>query len=79
MTKMQNLTVQLDAETIRKARLLAVQRSTSISRLVAGEIERLVGDVERYEIAKRRALATLEQGFDMGGGPLPSRDELHER
>jgi hypothetical protein len=74
-----NLTVQLDVDVIRKARILAAQRSTSVSRLVAEEIERLVGDADRYDQARRRALARLETGFHLGGGPLPPRDELYER
>lgn len=79
MSVKRNLTIQLDAEVIRKARLLAVQRSTSVSRLVAEELERLVGEEERYRLACRRALADLDRGFRLGGGQLPSRDELHER
>jgi post-segregation antitoxin (ccd killing protein) len=79
MAAKQNLTVQLDAETIRKARILAAERSTSISKMVAEEIERLVGRDEAYRRARDEAIAELERGFDMGGGPLPTRDELHER
>lgn len=75
----QNLTVQLDAETIRKARVLAAERSTSISRLVAEEIERLVGKDEAYKRVRDEAIAELMKGYNMGGGPLPTRDELHER
>ncbi|MBX3030440.1 MAG: hypothetical protein KF809_09790 [Chloroflexi bacterium] len=75
-----NLTVELDVETIRKAKVLAAQRDTSVSRLVADEIERLVGDAEAYERAKADALEMLDRGFDLGSnGVLVSRDELHER
>jgi predicted transcriptional regulator len=74
-----NLTVQLDAETIRKAKILAAQRSMSISKLVAQEIERLVGEEDAYLAAQAEALATLKHGFHLGGGLLPPRDDLHER
>lgn len=47
-----NLTVQLDDETLAKARVLAARRSTSVSKLVAQEIERLVGQDESYQRAK---------------------------
>lgn len=73
------LTIQLDAEILRKARVLAVNRSVSLSRLVAQELERLVGDEEQYQTACRQALADLETGFHLGGGQLPSREELHAR
>lgn len=75
-----NLTVELDVETIRKAKVLAAQRDTSVSRLVADEIERIVGDADEYERAKAKALYWLEHGLDIRThGVHVSRDELHER
>jgi predicted DNA-binding protein len=74
-----NLTVRLNRETIRKAKVLAAKRSTSISGLVAQQIEVLVGEDEAYELAKRQALELLEKGFDLGGKIRASRDEWHER
>jgi hypothetical protein len=74
-----NLTVQLDEATIGKARVLAARRSTSVSRLVADEITRLVEDDDRYHRARVIALRQLNRGFHMGGGPLPDRESLHER
>lgn len=75
----QNLTVRLERETIRKAKILAAKRSTSISGLIARQIEVLIGEEEAYENAKRQALALLDKGFDLGGEIRASRDELHER
>jgi len=77
--KKQNVTVSLEREIVQKAKVLAARRSTSISGLLADQIIALVDDEDSYERAKRGALAALEHGFDMGGGPLPGRDELHER
>jgi hypothetical protein len=74
-----NLTVQLDEVTIQRARVLAARRSTSISGLVAVEIERLVEEDDAYERAKAEALAQLSRGFHLGAGPLPDREALHER
>jgi hypothetical protein len=74
-----NLTVQLDEAVIDKARVVAARRSTSVSRLVAEEITRLVGDDDRYQQAKTTALAQLAGGFHLGGGELPDRDALHDR
>lgn len=75
----QNLTVRLERETIRKAKILAAKRSTSISGLLARQIEVLIGEEEAYENAKRQALSFLDKGFDLGGEIRASRDELHER
>lgn len=75
----QNLTITLDKQTIRKAKVLAARKSSSISGLVARQIEMLVGEDEAYERAERRAIALLDEGFHMGGLKPISRDELHER
>jgi hypothetical protein len=75
-----NLTVRLEDDTIHKARILAAKRATSISKLVAGEIDRLVREDEAYEQARVEALADLESGFDLGSeGRLPPREAAHER
>lgn len=78
MANRQNLTVQLDRNLIRKARILAARRDTSVSRLVASELERLVGDDEAYQVARRSALSFLRRGFHLGGKRV-RRDALHER
>jgi len=75
----QNVTIRLDRKTIQSAKILAARSSTSLSTLLARQIERLVGDEETYERAKRQALALLDQGFDLGGKGPVSRDELHKR
>jgi hypothetical protein len=75
----QNLTISLDRQTIRMAKILAARRSTSISGLLARQIEMLVGEEEAYERAERQATSLLDQGFHLGGVIRASRDELHER
>jgi hypothetical protein len=75
----QNLTISLDRQTIQKAKIIAARRSTSISGLVACQIEILVGEEEAYERAQRQASTLLDQGFHLGGVIRVSRDELHER
>jgi len=78
-TGKQNLTISLDREVIRKAKIVAARRSTSISGLVARQIEILIGEEEAYERAERQAMTLLDQGFHLGGAKPASRDELHER
>jgi hypothetical protein len=75
----QNLTISLDRQTIRKAKIVAAKRSTSISGLLARQIEILVGEEEAYERAERQAMSLLDQGFHLGGVIRASRDDLHER
>ena len=75
----QNVTISLTRQTLRKAKILAARRDTSISGLLAEQIEHLVGEDEAYGRAKRQALALLEKGFPMGGVHRFNRDNLHER
>lgn len=75
----QNITLALDKEIVRKAKVLAAERSTSVSRLLSDEIERIVGERDRYEKAKVAAIAELRRGYHLGGDPLPRRDEVYER
>lgn len=75
----QNVTISLTRETLRKARMLAARRETSISGLLANQIEVLVGEEEAYERAERQAVALLNQGFHLGGVIRVTRDEWHER
>jgi hypothetical protein len=78
VTKRQNLTARLDQVTIRKARASAARCGTSISALVAAQIQESVDAEDAYEAARRTALEWLNRGFHLGGRPA-SRDELHER
>jgi hypothetical protein len=75
----QNVTISLDRKTIQKAKIFAARRSTSISGLLAHQIEVLVGEEEAYERAEQQAMALLDQGFHLGGVIRVGRDELHER
>ena len=75
----QNVTVRLERQTLHKAKILAAKRNTSISGLLAQQIETLVGADDAYEQAQRKALALLERGFHLGGKISASRDDLHER
>lgn len=74
-----NITLKLDSELIREAKVLAAQRGTSVSRMMAEQLEELIRREKDYASALRRALARLESGYDMCWQPPVSRDELHER
>ncbi len=74
-----NITIKVDADLARDARVYAAQRGTSLSRLVAEQLETLVRSDQAYTAARRRALARLRQGYDMGGEHPLSRSEAHDR
>lgn len=78
-SKLRNVTVTLDEETARWARIEAARRDTSVSRLLGellrAEMLRGIG----YEAAKRRYLAQTPGVHRRPGQRLPSRDEVHDR
>ena len=80
-TDHQNVTLSLPKPLLRKAKILAVERQTSLSRLLAGALEGLVRDSDEYEKAKERALSYMRNARDLGtGGRITwTRDSLHER
>ena len=74
-----NITLKLDKDLLRRVRVLAAERDTSVSGLLTEQLEKTVRDREQYEAAKKRALSILKKGFDLGYKPPASRDEMHER
>lgn len=78
MTMKQNITLSLDSDLLRRARVLAAEQGTSVSRLLAAHLEGLVRDEETYRRLRQQALSTLEQGLHLGGA-RPDRESLHDR
>ena len=74
-----NITLKLDASLLRELRILAAEEGTSISALLAARLEQIVRERKSYECSRRRALARLRKGMNLGWTPPRSRDELHER
>jgi hypothetical protein len=74
-----NITLKIEAELLREARVLAAEEGTSISAMLAGKLEEAVRERKGYQQARRRAVARLRKGFDLNWTPPASRDELHER
>jgi hypothetical protein len=74
-----NVTLTIDADLLREARVLAAQEGTSVSGLLRDRLEELVRRHKAYDAARRRALARLRKGYDLQWTPPSSRDELHER
>ncbi len=75
----QNITLSLNKDLIRKAKILAAQKQTSISGMLSRELQKIIDDSEEYELFKRKALININQGFHFGGKIAVSREELHER
>jgi len=74
-----NVTLKLDADLVREARVLAAEEGRSISALLADRLEAAVRERKAFARARRRALARLREGLNLRWTPARSRDELHER
>jgi hypothetical protein len=74
-----NVTLKIDANLLREARILAAEDGTSISAMLATRLEQIVRERKHYQQARRRAVARLRKSTDLHWTPPRSRDELHER
>lgn len=71
-----NLTIQLDADLIRRAKVLAAERGTSVSGLVTQQITELIEARDRYVSARESALEMMTAAVDRGGRRW-TRGDLH--
>lgn len=77
MKKQRNVTITLDENVARWARLEAARRDTSVSRLLADMLKAQMREKSAYEAAMHRALA--RKAFLRTEGRYLSREEAHER
>ena len=75
----QNITISLEKELIKKAKILAALKETSVTRLLSEELKQLIQKEEQYQQAKKKALTLLNSGFHLGGKIKATREELHAR
>ena len=75
----QNITLGLDKELLRKVKHVAVERGTSISGLLADHLKRIVDEDEEYERARKKAVALMKRGLNLGGKIRSTRGGWHER
>ena len=74
-----NLTVQLDEDVIGRAKVVAARRGMSVSGLVARCLDVLVDEDDRYESARRRAIAAMADADGHGGVISWRREDLYDR
>ena len=75
----QNITLSIERELLKKAKLVAARKETSVTKLVAEQLAKVVSEDEGCDAAKKRALTILKKGFHLGGRIIAKREELHER
>jgi len=74
-----NVTLKLDADLLREARVMAAEEGRSLSALLADRLEAMIRDRKAFDKARRRALARLREGLDLQWTAPKGREELHER
>jgi len=79
VSEARNITLALDEGTLREARVLAAQRGLSVSAFLRGALSELVERERGYAKARDSAMRRLRRGQSLGGGPLVSREGLHDR
>lgn len=75
----QNITLSLDRELILQGKVIAAQRGTSLNRMLSDELARIIRKAQRYDQARKKAIANLHAEFHWEGTINASREELHER
>ncbi len=73
---MTNLTIAIDEEVLRDARIEALHRKTSVNRMVAEYLSEVAGKQRKQKEAVRAMRSLLRENAGMRVG---KRDELYER
>lgn len=76
---MRNITVSVDDETYRRARVAAAERDTSVSALVKAYLEQLASHETEIERLKRQEREIRSKIAVFNRGDRLSREDLHSR
>jgi hypothetical protein len=75
----QNITLSLEKDLIKKGKVIASKKETSLSWLLSDFLKRIINEEEHYELSKRKAINILDNGYHLGGKITCSKEALHER
>jgi hypothetical protein len=75
----QNVTLSVEKDLIKKGKVMAARKDSSISKMLADLLKEMVESDDRYEAAKRSALQLSKKGIHLGGRINWKREDLHER
>jgi hypothetical protein len=77
MKRAQNMTITVDEDVARWARIRAAEENTSVSRLVGDLLRDHMRQRQRFEQARRQFQALRSRVIS--SAPYPTREELHDR
>ena len=76
---MKNVTITLDEEVARWARIRAAEHNTSVSRLVGEMLREKMIEDKTYQMAMQQFLSQAPRMLKAPGAKYPSREELYGR
>ena len=76
---MKNVTITLDEEVARWARIRAAERDTSLSRLVGELLREKMHEESDYQVSMQHYLAQSPRVLKNEGEEYPDREVLHDR
>ena len=76
---MRNVTVTLEDDVARWARIRAAEDDTSLSRLIGEMLREKMITEEGYRAAREQFFSIRPRQLRRRGQPLPGRDETHDR
>jgi hypothetical protein len=75
----QNITLALEKSLIRRVKVVAARRGTSVSALLQQQLRKLADEDATYDAAMKKAFDYLKQAPNLGGAAGLAREELHDR
>ena len=75
----QNVTLSVEKDLIKKGKVVAARKDSSISKMLADLLKNMVENDDHYEAAKRSAFQLLKKGLHLGGKVTWKREDLYER
>ena len=76
-SRLRNITMTVEEDVARWARMEAARKELSVSRMLGGILRERMAEEDQYESAMRRALS--RKPFITSDGPYLSREQAHDR
>ena len=76
---MKNVTITVEEDVLRWAKVFAATHDTSVSRILGEELRRKMLTEQSYELARKRFQARACKPLKPANSAYPTRDSLYER
>ncbi len=76
---MTNVTLSIDEEDLKQARILALQQGSSLNAVIRQFVKNYIGHTKRYQHITEQIIQQAEDSQYRSEGKKWTRDKLHER